>query len=488
MLPVSDGWGPLPSEVGITPPFDILTDELGNVLTDEDGVPLIEMLPSFTSDYAFLPETTLTAFHVKNSSGTSRYFAFSASKIYEFNKTDYGWDDVTRTTGGTYSAADRWSVTLFGDRLYAQNGTDAEQWIDIDSGTNFADNATAPVARYIATVGDFLVRGAIDGTPNQIQWSAINDPESNVIGVNGCDVQNFAEGQEVTGIVSMSFGAVIILREAIYAMNFALASEYVFTFQQVSGKKGSASPWSVVPINQDDFIVYCADGFARGAGLQPIGALKVDDWLVDNSTQSSRAAMVGTADPARKIVWFQFTDDSAAKRWLGYNWQLDRWFTSDMTADVLFRSATLQVTIDALDNYYSTIDSISVPYDSAVFDGGTPQCAVITSSGTLGFISGVPMAASLTTNQIALNGTRRAFVNGGRLVSDATAASVTMSVADYMGQTMTDKSAVSQSSRTKFISLRGDGRVHKFALSISAGASWSILSGIDVELKNGGRS
>lgn len=462
-LPVADGWAPLQSIESVVPSGAV-------------------------SGVYPLPYACLSAYYVKNTSGTERYFAFTANRIYEFNKTDFGWNDVTRASGGTYSATDRWSVALFGSRLYAQNGVDAEQWIDVDSGTKFANNSTAPIARYIATVGDFMVRGCPSGVLNKIQWSAINDPTSNTVGVNGCDEQVFAEGQELTGIIPMSFGAIIALRDAFYSMNFALQSEYVFTFQPISLKKGTSAPWSIVLLNQDDFILYCGDGFARGAQFQPVGALRVDQWFADNSTESGRRAMTAVNDPFRKVVWFSFLDSSEVKKWLGYNWQLDRWFLSDMDAQCLFRATTLSVTIDGLASYYATIDAISAPYDSPLFDGGTPSIAGISATGALGFLAGTNMAASFETNEMSLNGSNRATVNGGRLIGDAVDVSVVLSTADYQGQDLTARSAITPSSRTRFLSLRGDGRVHKIAASIAAGADWSIVSGIDLDIKATGRS
>lgn len=488
VLPHADGWAPHPANVNIIPAYEILTDENGAYLTDENGNYLITGPGGVALlGTVELPAACQTACYVRTSSGTRRYFAFTATAIYEFEKTDLTWVDVSRA-GSAYAAEGPWSFAVFGTTLYAQNGTDTEQYIDIDAGTVFADNATAPVAGYIATIGDFLVRGAISGTPNKLQWSALNDPTSNSAGLDGSDYQIFPEGEEITGIIPMSFGALVVLRTAIYAMRFSPDSGYVFTFGPITVEKGSSSPWSITVLNQDDFIMHCSDGWVRGPQLTPIGAERVDKWYMSNTTQSDRELAYSSIDPERKVCWIKYTDTNGENMLLGYNWQLNRWFRSNLDVQTIFRAASVGVTIDGMDEYFATIDAANVPIDSPAFDGGVPAIAVITADGYMGFLSGTNLAATIETNEISINGTGRAMINGGRLDGDAVDVSVTLSVADYKGGTMTEKSAVTPSTRTRNISLRGDGRVHKIKLDVAAGADWTIISGIDVDVVGTGKS
>lgn len=461
-LPVADGWGPLPSIVEIQPSGAVA------------GV-------------AAIPETVQSAVYVTTPTGTVRIFAFTAAKIYEFNQTDYGWDDVSRTTPA-YASTGQWSIAPFGTHLYAQNGTDTEQYIELNAGTQFADNATAPIAKYIATVGDFLVRGNISGEVNKVQWSALNDPTSNDAGLDGSDFQVFPDGEEVMGIIPMSFGAIIPMQSAFHAMSFAPSSGYVFTFTPMTRQRGTTAPWSIVTLNQDDFILYCTDGFFRGAQFQPIGGERVDKWFFDNSDADAREEIQGLVDPVRHIVWFKYTSTDASSRMLGYNWQLDRWTHSDLAVQTIFRSKTLAVTIDGMDAYFPTIDDADEMIDSSIYDGGQPLTAAISPNGYLCYISGANTAAVFETNEMSLNGSSRAIVNGGRLDGDAVGVSVTLSVADYKGGSLTAKTAVTPSTRTRHISLRGDGRVHKVRLDVAAAAEWSIISGIELDAVGTGKS
>lgn len=463
VLPVADGWAPMPDYVVVT---TVETSGLTGSKT--------------------LPESSLGAYYVRTAAGTERIFVFCATRIYEFDKTELTWVDVGRVAD--YSAVDPWSVVLFGSTLIAQNGVDTEQSMDIDSGTIFADNSSAPIAKYLAVVGDFVVRGSIASFPNRLQWSALNDYTSNTAGVDGSDYQNFPEGEEVVGIVPMSFGAVVILKSACFTMNFALSSEYVFTFNPLTKTRGSSAPYSIINLNQDDFIAYYNDGFFRGPQFQPIGAERVDAWFVDQTDRAGRGLMYASIDPGRKIVWWKYQRTDGDYQLLGYDWQLDRWFPSDLQVQTLFKARTLGVTWEGLAATYATIDDIDVPFDSLTFDGGSYQMGCITTDGYLAYLNGSALAATIETNEIALNDTNRAFINGARLDGDAIGVTVTPYTAEYKGGTLTARSVASPSSRTRYIPMRADGRVHKFKIDVAGMADWSIISGLDVDAKASGRS
>jgi hypothetical protein len=65
--------------------------------------------------------------------------------------------------------ADRWSFAQFGDVLLASNNAEKIQAWTVNSSTAFADaSATAPIAKYITVVRDFVVAANISGTPNKL--------------------------------------------------------------------------------------------------------------------------------------------------------------------------------------------------------------------------------------------------------------------------------------------------------------------------------
>jgi hypothetical protein len=487
VLPVADGWAPMPSPSALTPALYVLTDEDGNPLLDENGHIIVELVSGAVVDGdILLPTGSRGGIFVRLANGSTRLFVGTETTLYEFNYSDLYWQDVSGPSA-PYSAQDRWSFALYGSTLYCQNGSDPEQMFDIGTDTAFSDNASAPVASYLAVVADFIMRGRLASDVNSIQWSALNDPTSNTIGVDLSDVQPFGEGNGIQGIIPLSSGAAIFLRDEVSILNYP-DSAYVFRRSAVTLYRGAMAPGSICSIGQDDFVFYGADGFFRGLGMTAIGAERVDRWILSVCDQTARENMISAPDFRRKIVWFRVQATDGSYLLLGYDWQLDRWCQSNADLADMFRLETVGVTIDGLGNLFETFDDIDVPFDSSLFDGGSVEFGGVDSNGNLVYLYGDPMEATITTNEASLNGTNRAIVNGGRLDGDAVNFSAALATGEFKGGDLTNRAAVTPSVRTRFIPFRGDGRVHKVTITIPQGESWSIFQGIDLDATGTGKS
>lgn len=489
VMPVSDGWAPLPSPNPSTPLLSFLTDQNGNPLTTETGAFIVSGLDGEAlSGDVLLPDTCRGAFFARTDSNVTRAFFGTAPAIYEYDFSEYVFSNVSGTSA-PYDTNGRWSFETFGNHLYAQNAVDLEQYIDLNAGTVFIDNPTAPRAAYIRAVGDFLVRARLTDEPSAMQWSALNDPTSNEAGLYGSDRQYFPDGNGITGILPMSFGAVIFCRDAIHQMNFALTTEFVFTFNPITKFRGAIAPHAICSIGQDDFVFYGVDGFFRGVGMSPIGAERVNRWFLEQTEEGARIAMTAAADYRRNTVWFRYQDTSGEYKALGYQWQLDRWVPpSDMDFVEMTRAETPAVTIDGLSNIYASIDDIDVSFDSSSLDGGASEFAGITSEGYFAFMNGPSMAATLSTNETSLNGTNNATVNGGRLLGDALNVAVTVATSEYPGGPARTRPAVRPTMRTRSLGLLADGRLHKFTAEIAAGEAWTTVNGLEVDVTGTGKS
>lgn len=485
-LPVADGWAPMPSPSDRNPLIRVLVDEDGNALLDELGNVLIELIAGTfdIGDELFLPEPSRGGVFVRLLDGTTRLFAGTREKLYLFDNSGNFWKDVSGSSA-PYTCEDRWYFFLYGTTIYCGNGIDPEQMFEIGVDTEFSDNASAPIATDGAIVADFAMRVLPD---NSIQWSALDNPQSNTVGIRFSDVQPFGDGNGVQRVLPISSGAVIVQRDKFEIMSYP-DSEYVFRRSQLNGYRGSPAKWSAVIIGQDDFVVYCQDGFFRGTNMQPIGAQRVDDYILSACDESSRQAMVGAADFRRKIVVFRVLKTDGSPLLLIYHWQLDRWTQSDADLADPFRLETVGLTIGQLDNVFPTIaDLANVTWGSSIFDGGVLEFGGTTSEGYLTTLNGPPLEATLETNEASLNGTDRAFVNGGRLDGDAANYTAVLATADFKGQAFRERNAVSPSARTRFAPLRGDGRVHKATVVIPSGESWTIYQGVDFDVVGSGKS
>lgn len=490
VVPKADGVGPLPSLQPFTPAVEILYDEVtGDILTDEDGNPLV-VGPggSALSGEVQLPGT-LGGIFVRLTDGTTALFVGTETGLYKFNSSDYTWEEVSGPSAPYSVAPDcRWSFALFGTTIYAQNFADPEQMFDLATDSAFSDNATAPVCAYLAPVGDFLLRGRLLSNEDAVQWCGLNDPTSNVAGIDFSDIQVFAEGSGVRALIPMSWGCVVLMRDNTQALNLNYGSNYVFTRSILNKYRGCIAPYSACLIGQDDFVFYSQDGFFRGPGMVPIGAERVDAWFVETVDFDKRILMISGADFRRKIIWQRVQMSDGSYRLLGYQWQLDQWVLSDADAADMFQIETQGITIDQMDNLFPTIDDINVPYDSSFWQGGSPDFAAITSQGYLAPMNGAPMAARIATNDLAMNGVFRAFVNGGHALTDAQNFTATLATANYKGGTFIAKSPVTPTSRSKNLSLRGDGHLHRVLIEIEEGEDWTIFSGVDLEAKRSGKS
>lgn len=470
VLPTADGWGPMPAAFRIGGSFEYLTDEAGNRLTDEAGNLLIVGaggLPYGSSNLATDCKAVISA---RKTDGTERIFAATATKLWEYNVGSTSWQDVTRTSGGDYTASDYgWTLEQFGSYVYAANGVDTEQMIDLDAGTNFVPNTTAPIAATIRAVGNFMFRGNVPGTnKNRVQWSAIDNPQSNTAGVSLSDYQDLPTGTIVQAIVPLSSGAHVWMSSAVHQFGFALTSDWVFTTQQLTDMRGTSAPKSVVVMAQDDYSIYGDDGFWRFAGgWTPIGEGRVNKWARDNIDAASRNDMIGIADPERKIAWWSFTTTTGTRVLLGYSYAYDRWCYVESALLAGMRARTIAYLVEGAQ--FAQEDLL--------------KFAAVDDEGWLVFFEGDNMAATFTTNEISLNEPNRSFISGGRLLSDALTHTATLYVGDYKGGTMTAKTAVSPSTLTKHLPLLGDGRVHKIKIEIPAATTWTTAGGIDLEIQ-----
>jgi hypothetical protein len=451
VLPIADGWGPMPSLQEIS---------------------------------ASLGAQCRGAVYVRTSSGTYAVIAGTATALKKLNTTDYTWDDISGASA-PYSVPenDEWSFTVFGTTLIAHTLGDDIQAYDIESGGSFADLAGSPPrAKYSWVAGDFLVLGYLTDEPRAVQWSGLNDPEYWTISERGADKQTLPAFGEIMGGIGDERGSIITQRGGMRYMQFAPSSGYTFTFSVANEVRGTVAPRSIVQIGPGQFVYLSEDGFFMGKDGVPIGAERVDNWFFENIDKTYLQDVKGVADPYQKIVWWQFQTATGARLLIGYDWQLDRWCYSDQDVTFMVALTTPGITWDGLATLYATIDDVTAPFDSRLFTGGRPTFGAFTTGNKLAYFTGANKAATLETAEIEPAPGMRAFVNGGRAVTDASSFTVEVGTADFHGDSITYKAAVSPSTRSGHLPLRASGRLFKYRLNIPSGQDWSVASAITPEV------
>lgn len=455
-LPVANGWGPMP---GLTEISDALGSECRG------------------------------AVYVRTAAGNYKVIAGTETGLFELNTTDYSWTDISGASAPyAVPLQDSWTFTRFGDQLVAHNIADAIQVYDIEAGGNFADLAgSPPKAKYSWVSGDFLVLGYLEGTAGEktIRWSALNNIEAWTIGKNGADLQELPEGDEVMGGFGDQGGFTVIQRAGMQFFPFAPSSGFTFTRTVLNPKQGTLAPRSIVSIGPGRFFYLSEDGFFGGANREPIGAERVDRWFLDQIDQTYLAEVQGAADPFEKIVWWKYRALDGLNYRLGYDWQLDRWCTTDLQVGEMVALSTPAITWDGLDVLYATIDDVSEPFDSRLFSGGRPTFATFTSDNKLAYFTGPNLEATIDTADVEMDGMARAFVNGARVITDATTFTLQDGVSAYHGDAITFSTA-NTANRAGLVPFRSDGRLHKFRLNIPEATVWSIASAVNANAQMSG--
>lgn len=457
-----------------------------NCLPTADGW---SFTPKLKEIGAALVATCRGAFSCQREDGSWATFAGTATKLYQFNPTNNTWTDVTRSSGGDYAvpANAQWVFRKFGPYVVAVNGQDAMQKFNIESDVRFsAVSGSPPIAYGVEVVGDFLVAYNIASDPQRLQWCEINNIDAWTLGLNLADYNDIPDLGTIQAVVPTASGAIVCCELGFMSMSAALSTTWVFTFALIHKTRGVACRYGVVTLGPGDFIYYSYDGWYRGE--TPIGGERLDSWFGGFSDSSDIINVSGQLDPYQKIAWFRFKAKNSAYYLLGYDTQLDRWCLSDNQLSAMIRVGSPVITIDGMDNYFATIDDIDVPYDSTFWAGGRPSFGGITPNGKLAYQSGAAAQAILETNGVAIGNGLRVMVNGGRAQTDATNFTVAVATKDFHGQDSNWRTGVSPSSRTRFIPLRADGRLHAFRVTIAADAAWTVFTNLEVDTAAGGKS
>lgn len=448
-LPVTDGWGPMPD-------LSVISTALGTAC--------------------------LGAVYVRTTTGSYRVIAGTATALYEFDTSTLGWTDISRLAGGAYAvpAGDNWSFQPFGLYLVAVNLADDPQYLDIGSGANFAAiPGSPPKAKYAWVSGEFLVLGHLASFPNKLQTSGIGDLSFWTIGQRGCDIQDFAEGEEIVGGIGAERGAVVFHRTIIRQMVIQTGGDFSFSTSILNPSRGVVAPLSIASIGPGRFVYYSSDGFMMGAEGTPIGRNRVDKWFEGQiASQFTVQAMV---DPYEQIVWFKGTRADTTGFLLGYDWGENRWCYSDALIEFMAALVTPGVTINGMDAYYSTFDDASEPFDSRLFTGGAATMAVFDTSHRLCYLTGGNRAATLQTADVALSGfNKRSFLQKARVIGDlGTSYTLKAITADYHGGTRTTGSAITPYSATAICHFRSSALTHALLLEIPANTSWEHVAAIE---------
>ena len=177
-------------------------------------------------DYSNSATENLNSVFVAKYGDNVQVFAGSATKLFVLDNTTLNLTDASKAGG--YGGNSTWRFEQFGQVVLATNNSEIIQAWTIGVSTVFADvSATAPVAKDIAIVRDFVFAGNISTGDefDKVQWSDINDETDWVSGpTSQSDYQIIADGGNIQAVTGGEFGIIFLekslVREATLAAHF----------------------------------------------------------------------------------------------------------------------------------------------------------------------------------------------------------------------------------------------------------------------------
>jgi hypothetical protein len=413
--------------------------------------------------------------------GASTLFAASATQIYKFDSNDASLDALT-TTG--YTAVEGWDVTQFGPTMILANGQDKLQSWTLNSSTYFGDlSASAPIAKFVTVVRDFVV-AANDGTDtSKVYWSDLNDETDwTPAAASQADSQILPDGGDITGLAGGEYG-LVFLERAIYRMSYA-GSPFFFQFDAISRSLGCISNGSIAQYGNLTYFL-ADDGFyvCDGQSTKNIGTEKVNRWFFDNAIPNEiSSGMSATVDPVNKLVIWKFNNTFGGKYLLMFSIDLNKWSYAETTATSIAYVLTPSATLEQVDNYNTSIDALDIPLDSRVFAGGQLLFAGVSGQKIVAF-SGQPKTAIITTGDIDVG---RSTVMLAKPIVDKGTGSIAISSRDNLAEQVEFGSDVAADAENR-VSLRSNGEYHRLRLTPS-GSNWETAVGLEFDVvKQGNR-
>ena len=447
-----------------------------NVVSQAVGYGPLNSAATFSAAAA---ESLTTLVAGKTPAGVTKLFAAGSTKIYEVS----GVGALTNVSkAGGYSAADRFRFTQFGNTIIGTDYNSVLQSFVLGTSSAFGNlSASAPIAKYITVVRDFVVVAFTNesGTvyPTRVRWSDINDETTWTSGsTSQADYQDIPDGGQITGIRGGEYG-LIFMEKAIHRMSY-IGTPLIFQFDNISRGKGCISAGSIAQVQGISFFL-SDDGFymCDGQSIKPIGNEKIDRWFYEIADEAAFGTMSCAVNPVKKLVIWNFKTVNGNRQLLIYNFNTSKWTYGDAGADYISDASTTSVTLEEIDSISASIDALNVSLDSILFIGGkyflggTNGAYVVT-------YNGLPATAKIVTGDVDAGS--RSLVTLVRPQVDNGSASVAVVSRTLLSESVEFGTATAADSENR-VSLRSNGRYHRFQVN-PTGSNWKTAVGMEIDL------
>jgi hypothetical protein len=329
--------------------------------------------------------TPLNLFSVTDSgTGGMKNFVGTTTKIY---REDAGTLTDLTNLGGAYNVTGAiWDFAVQGANLIMVNPDENPQRLsDISSGANFADLAgSPPTARTCAMYKNFLFLGNInDGTPrvNRLQRSALGDitdwTPSLTTGAGSQDLD--LNGEQIVAIRTLGDSLYVYGDNTVWQVIF-VGPPRQFQYRKAAENVSCISTQGVTQIDANTHIFMGIDDIYLNAGGSIRGLNAPIRNLIANNDPDEYHRITSAIDRDEKTVTWTLISNGAGDpdKILIYNYEDDRFTTGTQGLYCVGSIVTSGSTIDGLDNFASTIDTLpDIPIDDSFWNGGLPIAAAI---------------------------------------------------------------------------------------------------------------
>jgi hypothetical protein len=224
------------------------------------------------------------------------------------------------------------------------------------------------------------------------------------------------------------------------------------------------------------------DGFysCDGQNVEAIGSEKVNRFFWDSLREEVIAQMSTAVDPFRSLVIWGYPTDEGY-RLLVYHTPTKRWSYVETDAARISDVFTPGTTLEALDNFSTSLDALPASLDSRQWLGGKLLLSGVRGAKIINFV-GANKQARITTPDVQ-GGENMSMVTLVKPIIDA--GSATMSVASRMNLSQAvafgATSAADAENRAGFRSL---GRYHR--IRVEPSNNWTTAIGVEAEIQPAG--
>lgn len=260
---------------------------------------------------------------VKNKAGTAYLYAGTTAALWQANGTT-GWTD---RSGKAYSTASTgtWEFLQYGDTTYAANGADT---IQKATGGNFADTATAPVARSIIAHENAII--ALNLSTDSAGW-ARSDTGSDTFTVtasNDADSGTFLSGSgPVTAGTTFGNLAIAWKGDWMYGGRFVGDIDEKVRWDTLARGIGCCGQHAHISTEVGIIFVTNRDIMLFDGSAPRSIADKVRRWFFGQLSSTQRANIWITHDEVDRCIyiWYPPSGSTYPTKALVYNYHLSKW-------------------------------------------------------------------------------------------------------------------------------------------------------------------